>query len=103
MMKKRKYNVIIGSSAYFDHCILESPNHVKAMLFMELIKQFDLPKSNPRYKPQRAAKLIIKNNSYNGIVETAHDRLGPLIEEITTIRIIPIISHIAIVLKLFIF
>ena len=85
MMKKRKYNVIIGSSAYFDHCIQKSPNHVKAMSFMELIKQFDLSKSDSRYKFQRAAKLIIKNNSYNGIVLTAHDRLGPLIEEITTI------------------
>lgn len=85
MMKKRKYNVIIGSSEYFDYCILKSPNYVKAKSFMELIKQFDLAKSDSRYKPQRAAKLIIKNNSYNGIVVTAHDRLGPLIEEITTI------------------
>ena len=85
MMKKRKYKVIIGSSAYFDRCILESLNNVGAMPFMELVKQFDLAKSNLRYKPQKAAKLIIKNNSYSGIVETAHDRLGPLIEEITTI------------------
>lgn len=85
MMKKRKYNVIIGSSAYFDRCILESPNYVRDIPFMELIKQFDLAKSNSMYKPQKARKLIIKNNNYSGIAETAHDRLGPLIEEITTI------------------
>ena len=28
--------------------------------------------------------MIIKNNNYHGIVDAAHDRLGPLIEDLTT-------------------
>lgn len=52
--------------------------------FLELVKLSDAAKQNQYTFDQFANKLIIKNNNYNGIVEAAHDRLGPLIEDLTT-------------------
>ena len=52
--------------------------------FLELVKISDTAKQNRLMLDQHADILIIKNNSYHGIVEAAHDRLGPLIEELTT-------------------
>lgn len=52
--------------------------------FLELVKLSDIIKQSSYTFDQYANTLIIKNNNYYGIVEAAHDRLGPLIEDLTT-------------------
>ena len=83
MSKKRKYNIIIGSKAFFDENL---PTFLDddVYSFMELVKLSDMAKQKGDSFNTYADKLIIKNNNYHGIVESAHDRLGSLIEELTT-------------------
>ena len=84
MKHKRKYHIVIGSKAYFDSCSSAFAEDNKVNTFFELVKLSDAAKQNGRTFDQCADKLIVKNNNYHGIVEAAHDRLGSLIEELTT-------------------
>ena len=84
MEDKRKYHIIIGSKGYFDMNLPEFTEDDVVDDFLELVKISDTAKQNRLLLDQHADILIIKNNSYHGIVEAAHDRLGPLIEELTT-------------------
>lgn len=84
MEDKRKYHIIIGSKGYFDMNLPEFTEDDVVDDFLELVKISDTAKQNRLMFDQHADILIIKNNSYHGIVEAAHDRLGPLIEELTT-------------------
>lgn len=84
MEDKRKYHIIIGSKAYFDRSLPNFTEDDIVYTFLELIQLSDAAKQNHRIFNQRADTLIVKNNNYHGIVEAAHDRLGPLIEELTT-------------------
>ena len=84
MNNKRKYHIVIGSKAYFDNSLPTFLESSKVDTFLELVKLLDTAKQNCRAADYRADILIVKNNNYHGIVETAHDRLGPLIEDLTT-------------------
>ena len=84
MEDKRKYHIIIGSKAYFDTKLPDFSDDDNVDTFLELVKLSDAAKQSRYTFDQYAEKLIIKNNNYHGIVEAAHDRLGPLIEDLTT-------------------
>lgn len=84
MEDKRKYHIIIGSKAFFDASLSSLSEDDSVETFLELVKLSDTAKQNHMIFDQYADKLVIKNNNYHGIVEAAHDRLGPLIEELTT-------------------
>lgn len=80
----RIYKIVIGSSSYFDeaYSIIDEKNG-KIPSFLELIRIFDAQKQSDNTDTVKTPLLFIRNNDYNGIVNAAHDRLGPLIEDIT--------------------
>lgn len=80
MEDKRKYHIIVGSKAFFDSKLPSFSEDDEVNAFLELVKLSDTAKQNHQY----ASILIVKNDNYHGIVEVAHDRLGPLIEDLTT-------------------
>lgn len=84
MEDKRKYHLIIGSKAFFDAELTVFSEYDDVDTFLELVKLSDTAKQSRYTFDQHAEKLIIKNNDYHGIVDAAHDRLGPLIEDLTT-------------------
>ena len=84
MEDKRKYHIIIGSKAYFDASLPDFSEEDEVDTFLELVKLSDAAKQSRYNFDQYANTLIVKNNNYHGIVEAAHDRLGPLIEDLTT-------------------
>ena len=84
----RIYKIVIGSSSYFDKALDEAysiidEKNVKVPSFLELIRIFDAQKQSGNTDTVETPLLFIRNNDYNGIVNAAHDRLGPLIEDIT--------------------
>ncbi|CAM4295653.1 AAA family ATPase [Paenibacillus phoenicis] len=82
-MDKRTYKIIIGSKSFFDDQIKEFKE--EAEYFLDLVRIFDEIKQRGYQSDQfKASSMILKNNNYHGIVESAHDRLGSLIEELTT-------------------
>lgn len=81
---KRKYHIIIGSKAFFDRSLLNFSKDDEVYNFLELVKLSDATKQSHNTFDEYADKLIVKNNNYHAIVETAHDRLGSLIEDLTT-------------------
>lgn len=87
MDEKRHYHIIIGSKAFFDAEIAKIDT-TNASWFLELVRLWDDSKNvivvnqKPKEKP-KASLLIIKNDNYHGIVDSAHDRLGGLIEDLT--------------------
>jgi len=83
MDNKRKYHLIIGSKAFFDAKLPEFSEDDNVDTFLELVKLSDAAKQSRYTFDQFADILIVKNNNYHGIVDAAHDRLGPLIEDLT--------------------
>lgn len=83
MGNKRKYHIIIGSKAYFDSKLPLFSRYDNVDAFLELVKLSDTAKQNKLIFDQYASILVVKNDNYHGIAETAHDRLGPLIEDLT--------------------
>lgn len=84
----RIYKIVIGSSSYFDKaldeaCSIIDEKNGKIPSFLELIRIFDAQKQSDNTDTVKTPLLFIRNNDYNGIVNAAHDRLGPLIEDIT--------------------
>lgn len=84
----RIYKIVIGSSSYFDKALDEAYSIIdekngKIPSFLELIRIFDAQKQSDNTDTVKTPLLFIRNNDYNGIVNAAHDRLGPLIEDIT--------------------
>lgn len=81
----REYFVYTGSNIFFNTNVYE---HIKdepnVSYFLELVKINDDLKVKGQTFNSFADILIVPNHNYHGIVETAHDRLGPLIEELTT-------------------
>ncbi|MDO4611908.1 MAG: AAA family ATPase [Candidatus Saccharibacteria bacterium] len=84
MKDKRKYHIIIGSRAFFESKLPDSQESNAANSFLELVRLSDAARQNGRTIDERANVLVVKNDNYHGIVNTAHDRLGPLIEDLTT-------------------
>ena len=69
---------------YFDASLPDFSEEDEVDTFLELVKLSDAAKQSRYNFDQYANTLIVKNNNYHGIVEAAHDRLGPLIEDLTT-------------------
>lgn len=84
MDDKRKYHIIIGSKAYFDASLPIFSKNDEVATFLELVRLSDAAKQSRYAFNQHANTLIVKNDNYHGIIEAAHDRLGPLIEDLTT-------------------
>lgn len=93
MVDKRTYRIVIGSKAFFDAQVKKleekldeeyEENVIES--FLELVRLSDERKQRgcPFLDEDKASKMILKNDNYHGIVESAHDRLGSLIEELTT-------------------
>ncbi|OLN30339.1 AAA family ATPase [Desulfosporosinus metallidurans] len=93
MVDKRTYHIVIGSKAFFDAQVKKleekqdeeyEENVIK--IFLELVRLSDERKQRgyPFLDEDKASIMILKNDNYHGIVESAHDRLGSLIEELTT-------------------
>lgn len=82
----RTYNVIIGSKAFFEQYIPEQDRWTSVDFFLDLVRKSDEQRKlgNSDLSEIKADILIVKNDHYHGIVETAHDRLGGLIEDLTT-------------------
>ena len=77
----RNYSIIVGSSSFFDHKIDELD--AEGEEFNDVVAASDANRQAGR-KSVRVGSLIVRNNHYHGIVESAHARLGGLIEDVTT-------------------
>lgn len=77
----RSFKIIIGSVSFFEKKL--QALDVKGEEFNEVITAFDTARSTGAM-PEKAACLIVRNNHYHAIVESAHARLGGLIEDVTT-------------------
>ncbi len=82
----RKYHIINGSKAFFSNIIPKEDDYYEIKSFMELVQLSDQRRNNriPFDDDDKADILIVKNEHYHGITEQAHDRLGGLIEELTS-------------------
>lgn len=81
-MNNRKYYIINGSKNFFKKSLPKFEEE-DVDTFSQLIKEADDCKVNGVSFQNYADNLVIRNDNYNGIVEQAHDRLGPLIEDLT--------------------
>lgn len=84
MQNKRKYHIVIGSKAFFDSKLPEFSETLNLDGFLELVRMSDTAKQAGIPFTEHADVLVLKNNNYHGIVDSAHDRLGGLIEDLTT-------------------
>ncbi|MEE1264356.1 AAA family ATPase [Ruminococcus sp.] len=83
MSNVRKYHIVIGSKSFFESQLTDLED-VEYQSFLELVRIFDLSKQNKiSFEDYRTNFLVLKNDNYHGIVESAHDRLGALIEDLT--------------------
>jgi ATP-dependent Clp protease ATP-binding subunit ClpA len=103
----RQYKVIIGSKSFFDKrseliisaaktvCLTLGQVFPTTRYFLELVHISDeCVKRGVAFKDENKAELmLVKNDDYNGLTESAHDRLGSLIEELTTDNAIIIIHN----------
>ncbi len=86
----RNYYIYIGSKAFFDSKVTtkisESYFNKEADQFLDKVKLSDEKRQRglPFTDEDKSEILVLKNDNYNGIIETAHDRLGSLIEELTS-------------------
>lgn len=76
----RSYTVIIGSVSFFDETIAQ--RGVSGCEFNDAVMLHDASR-NTGYCFEPVDSLIVRNNHYHGIVESAHARLGGLIEDLT--------------------
>ena len=92
MSEIRTYHVITGSKAFFDETVMqvfagygEAIEDCDIKTFLQQVKLSDERKNNKDTfsDEDKAFLMILKNDNYHGIVESAHDRLGSLIEEVT--------------------
>ena len=84
MNDKRNYHIIIGSKAFFDSNLPLFDEDDDVHGFLELVKLSDAAKQNKVNIDFDTPILILKNDNYHGIIDAAHDRLGGLIEELTS-------------------
>lgn len=93
MIEQRLFHRIIGSKAFFDSKVEEitsqfSDDYADCEIksFLALVRLSDERKNRGSsiFDEDKATVLLLKNDNYHGIVDAAHDRLGSLIEEVTT-------------------
>jgi len=89
----RKYKIIVGSKGFFENQVKLLDEHIaqndlddQIGNFLELVRLSDEKKTRgiSFEEDDKAAIMLVKNNDYLGITESANDRLGSLIEEITS-------------------
>lgn len=76
----RSYTIIIGSVSFFENSLQELS--AEGEEFNDVITSFDTARNTGRTF-REVNSLIVRNNHYHGIVESAHARLGGLIEDVT--------------------
>lgn len=69
----RSYIIIIGSVSFFEKNLQELS--AKGAEFNDVITLFDTARTTGKML-QKTSSLIVRNNHYHGIVESAHARLG---------------------------
>jgi len=84
MNEKRMYYIYYGSQIFLNKKLPEFREDDDVHGFLELVRISDEAKNRGTRYDDYADILIVKNNNYHGIVEAAHDRLGALIEELTS-------------------
>lgn len=106
MVDERTYHIVIGSKAFFDAQVKKHEEKLDEEYeenvihsFLELVRLSDERKQRPFSDEDKASIMILKNDNYHGIVESAHDRLGSLIEELTTDNAIIYIHNPPIILE----
>jgi ATP-dependent Clp protease ATP-binding subunit ClpA len=83
----RNFKIIIGSKQYFDKIVEDNTSSFdEIQSFIELVRLSDERKQrgNAFTDDDKADILIVKNDHYHGIIEAAHDRIGSLIEDVST-------------------
>ena len=84
----RTYRIVVGSKNFFETHIPQIDQYGDQHIdyFLDLVRRSDELRKQGQsfFDEDRAELLVIKNDNYHGIVESAHDRLGSLIEELTT-------------------
>ena len=84
----RTYHIIVGSKNFFETHIPQVDQYGDQHIdyFLDLVRYSDERRKQGQsfLDEDRAELLVIKNDNYHGIIESAHDRLGSLIEELTT-------------------
>lgn len=78
----RKYVIIIGSIPFFDQTLTELEAYGDE--FNNCITISDSARTSGR-NIKLVESMIVRNNHYHSIVESAHARLGGLIEDLTTV------------------
>jgi len=79
----RKYYIVRGSSGYFEEIFRSLDLFAEAENFLDLIALYDNSRNARKLFTSHAKFMICRNDNYHAIVEQAHDRLGPLMDEIT--------------------
>jgi len=91
----RVYTIVIGSKEYFSTqiaTVLDERGITIADNFVQTVqrhddwrKRFSIEGISKTEKDEfeKTDFLVVRNSDYHGIVETAHDRLGVLIEDMT--------------------
>ena len=96
MCNTRSYTIIVGSKEFFTNklskkcnvSLLDSKNDFLSMVrkheeYNKSIVIRGLPNTTID-KFERSDIMVVRNDDYHGITDTAHDRLGALIEDLTT-------------------
>jgi len=80
----RKYYIIKGSKAFFDKTLESFTGLEGAESFINLVLKSDACRNAGKLFTERAKIVICRNDNYHAIVEQAHDRLGPIVEELSS-------------------
>ena len=83
----RSYHIIIGSKVFFND-VINGLQLKDARSFLELVRLDDSIRKTEQYQKGgmsiTTSCMILRNDDYHGIVETAHDRLGEIIKSLST-------------------
>ena len=107
MDESRRYTIVIGSKQFFDNFVASEFSNVSldvSSSFLYMVRLNDNARNKNRgdfVDFDKSEMLLVKNDDYHGIVESAHDRLGPLIEDLTTENAVIIVHNPTITLENF--
>ena len=83
VLDQRTYHIITGSRRFFEEKLPMFTDVDDVHTLIELVKLSDAAQENKGVFEDFASILLVRNDDYHGIVDSAHDRLGALIEEVT--------------------
>lgn len=78
----REYYIVVGSRSFFDNFLSTFSGEKDS--FLDLVRVNDAQQKQGWNLCRQSDSLVVRNSDYHGIVSTAHDRLGELIESFTT-------------------